>query len=179
MTANINLVSLIDRFGDDDKCREALEKIRWPDGVGCWVRWFLGALLHEETKFSRAVSGQGPGMQMEASEQKASEVVAGLLRVAEFEDEISELAGEHRRVRFGVLVMSVILVGSAVGMWVIPGTWVFAVLGVILFTPWAIRASRAHMLGIVERRGDLLLELEEVKTPGRLQSGPPSDVDGA
>lgn len=32
---DINLVSLIERYGDDDKCREALEKIRWPDGVAC------------------------------------------------------------------------------------------------------------------------------------------------
>ena len=35
MTASINLVSLIEKYGDDDKCREALEKIRWPDGVAC------------------------------------------------------------------------------------------------------------------------------------------------
>ncbi len=35
MAADINLVSLIERFGDDDKCREALRKIRWPDGVAC------------------------------------------------------------------------------------------------------------------------------------------------
>ena len=30
-----NLVSLIDKFNCDDKCREALEKIRWPAGVCC------------------------------------------------------------------------------------------------------------------------------------------------
>ena len=35
MTAAINLVSLIDRFGDDDKCREFLEDLRWPGGVCC------------------------------------------------------------------------------------------------------------------------------------------------
>ena len=35
MTADINLVSLIDRFSDDDKCREYLERIRWPGGVAC------------------------------------------------------------------------------------------------------------------------------------------------
>ena len=35
MTESINLVSLIEKYGDDAKCREALEKIRWPDGVGC------------------------------------------------------------------------------------------------------------------------------------------------
>ena len=31
----INLVSLLDRFNTDDKCRDALEAIRWPSGVGC------------------------------------------------------------------------------------------------------------------------------------------------
>ena len=33
--ADINLVSLIDRFSCDEKCRDALEKIRWPDGPAC------------------------------------------------------------------------------------------------------------------------------------------------
>ena len=32
---DINLISLIDRFGSDEKCRKALEEIRWPDGVAC------------------------------------------------------------------------------------------------------------------------------------------------
>ena len=31
----INLVSLMDRFTNDGKCREALEDARWPDGVAC------------------------------------------------------------------------------------------------------------------------------------------------
>ena len=31
----INLVSLMDKFQTDDDCREALEGIRWPDGVHC------------------------------------------------------------------------------------------------------------------------------------------------
>ena len=35
MTANVNLVSLIDRFPNDDACREYLEKLRWPSGVAC------------------------------------------------------------------------------------------------------------------------------------------------
>ena len=26
---------MIEKYGDDSKCREALEKIRWPDGVAC------------------------------------------------------------------------------------------------------------------------------------------------
>ena len=31
----MNLVSLIDEFSCDDRCRKALEKIRWPHGVAC------------------------------------------------------------------------------------------------------------------------------------------------
>jgi len=31
----MNLVSLIDTFDCDDKCREALEELRWPGGVSC------------------------------------------------------------------------------------------------------------------------------------------------
>ncbi len=31
----MNLVSLMDRFNCDTKCREALEKLRWPDGPMC------------------------------------------------------------------------------------------------------------------------------------------------
>ena len=33
--ADVNLISLIDRFNCDDKCREALEQARWPEGVCC------------------------------------------------------------------------------------------------------------------------------------------------
>ena len=32
---DINLISLFDRFGSDEKCRELLESIRWPRGVAC------------------------------------------------------------------------------------------------------------------------------------------------
>lgn len=31
----VNLVTLLDRFNDDQKCRDALERIRWPSGVAC------------------------------------------------------------------------------------------------------------------------------------------------
>ena len=31
----INLISLIDRFHDEDKCRSYLEGLRWPDGLEC------------------------------------------------------------------------------------------------------------------------------------------------
>ncbi len=31
----VNLVSLLDQYNTDDKCRDALEAIRWPDGVAC------------------------------------------------------------------------------------------------------------------------------------------------
>src|SRR5688572_10161418 len=34
-TASINLIGLIDRFGDDAKCRAYLERLRWPNGVCC------------------------------------------------------------------------------------------------------------------------------------------------
>ena len=32
---SINLVSLIDKYDNDQKCRDALERIRWPSGVAC------------------------------------------------------------------------------------------------------------------------------------------------
>lgn len=32
---DVNLVSLIDRYNTEDKCRDALEAIRWPGGVSC------------------------------------------------------------------------------------------------------------------------------------------------
>lgn len=32
---DIDLVTLIERFGSEDKCREYLEKLRWPEGVIC------------------------------------------------------------------------------------------------------------------------------------------------
>ncbi|MBV9455185.1 MAG: transposase, partial [Rubrobacter sp.] len=31
----INLVTLVDRFHDEDKCRRYLEGLRWSDGVRC------------------------------------------------------------------------------------------------------------------------------------------------
>jgi transposase-like protein len=31
----VNLVSLIERFGSEDKCRDYLEQLRWPNGVAC------------------------------------------------------------------------------------------------------------------------------------------------
>lgn len=33
--ADVNLVSLIERFGSEDKCRDYLERLRWPNGVAC------------------------------------------------------------------------------------------------------------------------------------------------
>ena len=32
---NVNLVSLLERFHSDERCREYLERLRWPDGVVC------------------------------------------------------------------------------------------------------------------------------------------------
>ena len=34
-TANMNLMDLVERFGDEDACWDYLEKIRWPEGVSC------------------------------------------------------------------------------------------------------------------------------------------------
>jgi transposase-like protein len=34
-TPNINLAQLTEAFGTDEKCREALEQLRWPDGPEC------------------------------------------------------------------------------------------------------------------------------------------------
>jgi transposase-like protein len=31
----VNLISVIDQFGTDDKCRKCLEHLRWPNGVTC------------------------------------------------------------------------------------------------------------------------------------------------
>jgi len=31
----INLVSLVDRFHDEDRCRRYLEGLRWPGGLEC------------------------------------------------------------------------------------------------------------------------------------------------
>ena len=35
ITMNMNLMKLVERFGDEDACREYLEGLRWPDGVAC------------------------------------------------------------------------------------------------------------------------------------------------
>jgi len=35
MTPNVNLCDLIERFGNEDKCRRALESLRWPEGPKC------------------------------------------------------------------------------------------------------------------------------------------------
>ena len=40
----MNLVSLIDRYNCDNKCREVLEDLRWPEGVSCPRCGVLGAL---------------------------------------------------------------------------------------------------------------------------------------
>src|SRR5215211_8175504 len=32
---DMDLVKLFEQFGNDEKCRMALEKLRWPDGVRC------------------------------------------------------------------------------------------------------------------------------------------------
>ena len=32
---DMNMMKLMDEFGTDDKCREVLEELRWPDGIQC------------------------------------------------------------------------------------------------------------------------------------------------
>src|SRR5579859_7490850 len=32
---NMNLVGMMDKFGDESKCRAYLESLRWPKGVNC------------------------------------------------------------------------------------------------------------------------------------------------
>src|SRR5438046_6590206 len=34
-TQEVDLVALIEEFGSEDKCREYLEQLRWPDGIKC------------------------------------------------------------------------------------------------------------------------------------------------
>jgi transposase-like protein len=35
MNANINLLTLIEQFGNDEKCRRGIEHLRWPQGAKC------------------------------------------------------------------------------------------------------------------------------------------------
>jgi hypothetical protein len=35
MESELNLVTLVQHFSDEDKAREFLEKLRWPDGPVC------------------------------------------------------------------------------------------------------------------------------------------------
>ncbi len=35
MMSNVNLLSLIEMFGDDNKCRKGIESLRWPNGPEC------------------------------------------------------------------------------------------------------------------------------------------------
>ncbi len=114
---------------------------------------------------------------MEPSEQKGLEAVEGLLRVAEFEDEISALARQHRRVEVGVLVGVVLLVGSAIGVSVGTPGWGFTLLGGLLFLPWFLLASRAEMQRITESAEDLLLQVEEVKQRGGLYTPDDATVE--
>ena len=34
-SAPVDLMTLVEQFGTDDKCREALTHLRWPNGVTC------------------------------------------------------------------------------------------------------------------------------------------------
>lgn len=46
---DVNLISLIERFRDEDACREYLERLRWPDGVTC-PRCESGSISRIETR---------------------------------------------------------------------------------------------------------------------------------
>ena len=32
---DVNLISLIERYHDEDNCRAYLEELRWPNGIAC------------------------------------------------------------------------------------------------------------------------------------------------
>ena len=51
---DMSLIKLFEQFGTDEKCRIALEKLRWPDGVKCprnHLTSFTGTIL----SYSRAL----------------------------------------------------------------------------------------------------------------------------
>ena len=117
------------------------------------------------------------GIGMEPPEQEAPEVVEGLLRVAELEDQISALARQHRRVRLGVFAMLVMLVGAAIGALGSASAWGWTLVGVLLVTSWGLWASRAEMQRITERKEGLLLQLDAVKQRGRLHAPDDATVE--
>ncbi len=57
MAAETNLVDLIDRFGDEDRCRDYLEKLRWPDGVTC-PRCGSSKIVHVHTRNQYTCKGR-------------------------------------------------------------------------------------------------------------------------
>ena len=38
----MDILTLMDRYGDDRACREALEHLRWPNGIACPALRLLG-----------------------------------------------------------------------------------------------------------------------------------------
>jgi transposase-like protein len=60
MAAEMNLVELIERLGDEDRCRTYLERLRWPDGVTC-PRCASTKVAHIKTRnqFSCKAAGCG------------------------------------------------------------------------------------------------------------------------
>ncbi len=92
----------------------------------------------------------------EPSEQQGLDRAEYLVRVTELEDEVSALVRKQRRLRLGILVGPVMLVGSAIGALGGASGWVWALVGGLVFLPWALRASRAEMRRITERKEGLL-----------------------
>lgn len=114
---------------------------------------------------------------MEPSEQQGLDRAEYLVRVTELEDEVIALEGEHRRVRLGILVGLVMLVGSAIGSLGGATGWVWALVGGLVLAPWALRASRAAMRRITERKEGLQLQMGEVKRRGSLTPADDATVE--
>ena len=50
--SDVNLVNLIERFGTDEKCREYLTELRWPQGVQCpRCNWKGVSRIHERDQY--------------------------------------------------------------------------------------------------------------------------------
>ena len=114
---------------------------------------------------------------MESPEQTEPDRLEGLVRVSELEDEISALARKHRQLRVGFLAALVMVIGVAIGALRDPSVWELIVLGMLVSSPWTIRAGRAQGLAITKRKEDLLLKLEEAKQPGRLHAPDDATVE--
>ena len=99
--------------------------------------------------------------------------------LTELQDEISALARKHRQLRVGFLAALVMVIGVAIGALRDPSVWGLILLGMLLSSPWTVRAGRAQIRTVTDRKEDLLLQLKEVKQPSRLHApaSPGDDTD--